>query len=112
MGRGLSTYQHFPCSLPCPSIPLKGGVYGWRGIETQGDYFYDITTHLESFGCLLTCLPIEGKPLMSNTVGFFPECHVEVCFGKNRLQRDRDCGPASDTYRCDRYLDSDIVQPP
>lgn len=49
---------------------------------------------------------------MSNTVGFFPECHVEVCFGKNRLQRDRDCGPASDTYRCDGYLDSDIVQPP
>lgn len=55
---------------------------GWR---PRGIIFHDITTHLELFGCLLAYLPIGGKPLMSNTVGLFPECHVEVCFGKNRL---------------------------
>lgn len=55
---------------------------GWR---PRGIIFHDITTYLESFGCLLTYLPIGGQPLRSNTVGLFLECHVEVCFGKNRL---------------------------
>ena len=48
---------------------------------------------------------------MSNTVGLFPECHVEVGFGKNRLGNG-ETEIVDLPYRRDGYVDSDIVQPP
>lgn len=44
--------------------PWRVGFMAGEGWRPRGIIFYDITTHLESFECLLTYLPIGGKPLM------------------------------------------------